>query len=220
MKPFEALEAFWQKITVPGLFLPPPLRPYASVLGNPNFFVPRFDYYDLPNWTNILGRPMVSSSPLADHLPVVLTFLRTEFRGRIRMDSVATIADAENFSLDLFQSAAAQNQLRFTDVVLLNKCDLVDTERLEGLETKIRRINDRARIARTTRCQILLPLILSVGLFQSEMYYSDPHSRDSDTSCDHNHLPIDGFDSVSFESAQPFAAEKFQKCLEQLPDNV
>jgi NTE family protein len=53
MKPLEALEAFWQKITVPGLFLPPPFRPYASVLGNPNFFVPRLDYYALPAWTNI-----------------------------------------------------------------------------------------------------------------------------------------------------------------------
>jgi NTE family protein len=53
LKPLEALEAFWQKITVPGLFLPPPFRPYASVLGNPNFFVPRLDYYALPNWTNI-----------------------------------------------------------------------------------------------------------------------------------------------------------------------
>src|ERR1700694_1374124 len=53
LKPLEALEAFWQKIAVPGLVLPPPLRQYASVLGNPNFFVPRLDYFALPTWTNI-----------------------------------------------------------------------------------------------------------------------------------------------------------------------
>jgi predicted acylesterase/phospholipase RssA len=45
LKPLEALEAFWQKIAVPAPFLPPPMRPYASALGNPNFFMPRFDYY-------------------------------------------------------------------------------------------------------------------------------------------------------------------------------
>jgi hypothetical protein len=28
------------------------LRPYASALGNPNFFVPRIDYYALASWTN------------------------------------------------------------------------------------------------------------------------------------------------------------------------
>ncbi|HUI22609.1 MAG TPA: patatin-like phospholipase family protein [Methylocella sp.] len=53
LKPLEALEAFWQKITVAGLFLPPSFRPYASILGNPNFFVPRLDYYALPAWTSL-----------------------------------------------------------------------------------------------------------------------------------------------------------------------
>ena len=53
MKPLEALEAFWQKITVAAPFFPAPLRPYASALGNPNFFVPRLDYYAFLAWTNI-----------------------------------------------------------------------------------------------------------------------------------------------------------------------
>src|SRR4030088_933726 len=44
LKPIEALEAFWQKVAVPGLPLPPPLRQFASVLGNPIFFVPPLDY--------------------------------------------------------------------------------------------------------------------------------------------------------------------------------
>ena len=30
----------------------------------------------------------------------------------------------------------------------------------------------------------------------------------------------DGFESVSFEADRPFAADKFQRLLEQLPDNV
>ncbi|HXW73061.1 MAG TPA: patatin-like phospholipase family protein [Methylocella sp.] len=52
LKPIEALEAFWQKVTVPGLFLPPTLRQYASALGNPAFFVPRCDYYEMASWTS------------------------------------------------------------------------------------------------------------------------------------------------------------------------
>jgi predicted acylesterase/phospholipase RssA len=53
LKPLEALEEFWRKVTVSGLFIPPPLQKYASALGNPNFFTPRLDYFSLPNWTNI-----------------------------------------------------------------------------------------------------------------------------------------------------------------------
>jgi NTE family protein len=53
MKPLEALEAFWQRVAVAAPFLPPPLRPYASLFGNPSFFLPRLDYYAWPTWTNI-----------------------------------------------------------------------------------------------------------------------------------------------------------------------
>jgi G3E family GTPase len=163
---------------------------------------------------------IVETTGLADPLPVALTFLRSEFRELIRIDSVITIADAENFSLDPFGSRAAQNQLRFTDFVLLNKCDLVGAERLEDLETKIREINARAKIARTVRCQIPLPLILSVGLFQSDMYYGCHDVHDSKANCDHTHLSFDGFESFSFESVEPFDADRLQSFLEHLPDNV
>jgi len=52
MRPLQALEEFWQKVTVTG-FLPPPLQQYASLLGNRNFYVPRSDILALPNWTSI-----------------------------------------------------------------------------------------------------------------------------------------------------------------------
>ena len=51
MTPLEALEAFWQKVSVPAPFFPKLLRPYASFLGNPNFFTPRQDYWNFFNWT-------------------------------------------------------------------------------------------------------------------------------------------------------------------------
>lgn len=53
MKPLQALEEFWREVTVSGWFLPPPLRQYASIFGNPHFFVPRLDFFALPSWTNI-----------------------------------------------------------------------------------------------------------------------------------------------------------------------
>ena len=39
LKPLQALEAFWQKVAVPGLAFPQTLRQYASILGT-YFFVP------------------------------------------------------------------------------------------------------------------------------------------------------------------------------------
>jgi G3E family GTPase len=160
---------------------------------------------------------MVESTGLADPLPVVLTFLRSEFRDLVRVDSIVTVADADNFRLDLFESEAARNQLRYADTILLNKCDLASTDRLCSIEDRIRSISRGARIVRTTRCQMPLPLIISVGLFQSDRYLIDGTDH---VDCDQAHLSNDEFEALSFEADRPFAADRFQSFLERLPDDV
>lgn len=155
---------------------------------------------------------VVESTGVADPLPIVLTFLRSEFREVVRVDSIITIADADNFSLDRFASRAAHNQLHYADTILLNKCDLASDRQLCSVEEKIRAVRAGARIVRTTRCRLPLPLVLGVGLFQSDRFFDD--------CADHTHLSDDGFEAVSIEIERPFAVEKFQGFLEQLPPDV
>jgi NTE family protein len=52
MTPLEALEAFWERVTVPAPFVPDALRPYASLCGNRHFFMPRLDYADFYHLTS------------------------------------------------------------------------------------------------------------------------------------------------------------------------
>ena len=169
---------------------------------------------------------VVETTGLADPLPVVLTFLRAEFRNLVRLDSIVTVADAASFCIDLFDSPAARNQLLYGDVILLNKCDLVAPHEVGAVEGKIRAITEGARIVRTTRCQVSLPLILSVGLFQSDRYFADERRRADighaaeDHGHRHDHVAADGFASLSFRSDQAFAVHKFQNFLERLPDTV
>jgi len=191
---------------------------------------------------------VVETTGLADPLPVALTFLGTELRDLTRLDSIVTVVDAANYSLDLFNSEAAYSQIAYGDVILLNKADLVDEADLDALELKIREIKEGARILRTTRSQVPIPLILSVGLFESDQYFTtkqldsgdDHHHHEHDhdhTECDHehghctddhhdhdhhsHHLENDGFTSLSFQSDQPLAIKKFQYFLDhQLPSTV
>jgi G3E family GTPase len=167
---------------------------------------------------------VIESTGLSDPLPIVLTFFRPEFRNLVRVDSIVAIADAESFSLDRFASKPSRNQLVYADVILLNKCDLVGEDRARSVEEKIRNIAERARIIQTTRCHVPLPLILSVGLFQSDRYstgLTTPQSGEHGHRHDEDdHLLDDGFESISFEANRPFAADKFQDFLEQLSSNV
>jgi G3E family GTPase len=141
---------------------------------------------------------VVETTGLADPLPVALTFLGTELRDMTRLDSIVTVVDAANYSLDLFNSEAAHSQIAYGDIILLNKSDLVDEADLDLLEVKIRDVKEGARIVRTVKSQVPLPLILSVGLFESDKYFQpekstddhkhDHHDHDHDHSqCEHEH---------------------------------
>jgi G3E family GTPase len=154
---------------------------------------------------------VVETTGLADPLPIALTFLGTELRDMTRLDSIVTLVDSENYSLDLFNSQAAYNQILYGDIILLNKTDLVDETDLDSLEVKIRDIKEGARILRTKQSQVPLPLILSVGLFQSDQYFApsakhhdhehhdhhdhhaadhehhDHHDHHDHSACDHDH---------------------------------
>lgn len=144
---------------------------------------------------------VVETTGLADPLPVALTFLGTELRDMTRLDSIITVVDSENFSLDLFNSEAAASQIAYGDIILLNKADLVDEGQLDALEVRIHDVKAGARILRTTKAQVPLPLILSVGLFESDKYFDDQesdhahehehhhhdHGHDNHSDCDHDH---------------------------------
>ena len=195
----------------------------------------------------VLERPekvdymVVETTGLADPLPVALTFLGTELRELTRLDSIVTLVDAANYSIDLFNSQAAHSQIVYSDIILLNKIDLVDPGDLDLLEVKIRDIKKDARIIRTRQSQVALPLILSVGLFESDKYFDsdiaahsydhdhhhnhdhDHHHHDHDHDHHHHshHLENDGFTSISFQSDKPLSIKKFQDFLDnKLSANV
>lgn len=190
----------------------------------------------------ILDRPepvdylVVETTGLADPLPVAMTFLGSDLRDATRLDSIITLVDAENFSAELLEGEVARAQIVYSDMLLLNKCDLVSEERLSALETQLREIKTDARILRSVKGEVPLPLLLSVGLFESDkivaQQLSSPEPEDH-SACDHEHGPshehaahpdhaaIEGYTSLSFAADGPFALRKFQNFLDnQLPAEV
>ncbi|MCP9908803.1 GTP-binding protein [Cyanobium sp. BA20m-p-22] len=204
----------------------------------------------------ILDRPepvdylVVETTGLADPLPVAMTFLGSDLRDATRLDSIITLVDAENFSAELLEGEVARAQIVYSDMLLLNKCDLVSEERLSALETQLREIKTDARILRSVKGEVPLPLLLSVGLFESDkivaQQLSSPEPEDH-SACDHDHdhehehhhkhehehghshehaahpdhAAIEGYTSLSFAADGPFALRKFQNFLDnQLPAEV
>ncbi|MFZ9281456.1 MAG: CobW family GTP-binding protein [Prochlorococcaceae cyanobacterium] len=137
----------------------------------------------------ILDRPepvdylVVETTGLADPLPVAMTFLGSDLRDATRLDSIITLVDAENFGPEILEGEVARAQVVYSDMLLLNKCDLVDEARLASLEDELRSIKTDARILRSIKGEVPLPLLLSVGLFESDKVVAkQDHSH-----CDHDH---------------------------------
>jgi len=137
----------------------------------------------------ILERPekvdylVVETTGLADPLPVAMTFLGSDLRDLTRLDSIITLVDAENFGPEILEGEVARSQVVYSDMILLNKCDLVDEARLEAVEAELLAIKPEARILRSVKGEVPLPLLLSVGLFESDKVVA----QQSHEACDHDH---------------------------------
>jgi len=137
----------------------------------------------------ILERPdpvdylVVETTGLADPLPVAMTFLGSDLRDLTRLDSIITLVDAENFGPEILAGEVARSQVVYSDMLLLNKCDLVAEERLEAVEQELLAIKPEARILRSVKGEVPLPLLLSVGLFESDRVVA----QQSHEACDHDH---------------------------------
>jgi G3E family GTPase len=163
---------------------------------------------------------VIETTGVANPLPVAMTFLGTALRDFTRLDSILTVVDAETFDLAThYESEAAQSQLIYGDILLLNKTDLVTTAKLDALEESIREVKSGARILRSAQGEIPLSLILDVDQAATG---SAPQMLQSDQSVSATaHLRDDGFKVVSFKSDRAFSLKKFQEFLDyQLPETI
>ena len=151
---------------------------------------------------------IVETTGLADPAPVAQTFFVDEdVADRTKLDAIVTVADAVHLDAQLGEHHEAEEQIAFADVVLLNKTDLIQSENLESVETRIRKINPYAKIIRTARCDAPLEEVVGLNAFSLDRVLEvEPDFLDSD----HDHEHDDDITSVSFVSETPLDFEKFQ----------
>ena len=186
---------------------------------------------------------IIETTGLADPLPVAMTLLGSDLRDQTRLDSIITLIDAENFNDVALESSIGRSQVIYGDILLLNKCDLVTNKNIEETIDKLKEIKNDVRILKSIKGNIPLNLLLSVGLFetdlinQKESVHDHSHKHEHDHSHKHKHKHehehehehahseednrIEDFLSVSFQTKEPFSLRKFQYFLDnQLKSDV
>ncbi|EJF83304.1 CobW family GTP-binding protein [Candidatus Bartonella washoeensis] len=139
---------------------------------------------------------IIETTGLADPIPVAQTFFMDDtVHEKTALDSVIAIVDAKHLPSQLKKSREVEEQIAFSDIILLNKMDLVSAEERAHAQSLILAINPRAIIYATERADISLDKLLNRGSFDlKHALDNDPHFLDHQHSdhvcgpaCDHDH---------------------------------
>jgi len=138
---------------------------------------------------------MIETTGLADPAPVAQTFFADDYvQQHYRLDGILTLVDAKHViqHLDEEKPEGVENeaveQIAFADRILLNKCDLVDSEEeLAEVERRIHAINAGVPIRRTTNSQVDMDFILGIRGFSldkiiamDDAFLEDSHEHQHD----------------------------------------
>ncbi len=149
---------------------------------------------------------IIETTGLANPAPVAQTFFVDDtVKAKTRLDAIITVVDAKHLPHRLRDSAEAEDQIAFADVIVLNKVDLVTPEELVAVEAMIRKINKFAKIHRSTKAAVPIAELLNQGAFDLNRVLV--HTPEFLTSDEHTHN--DEITSMSFAVEKPIDAERF-----------
>ena len=149
---------------------------------------------------------LIETTGLADPAPVASTFfVADDVKAGIRLDAFVTVVDAVNLEANLAQSNEAVEQVAFSDVILINKIDLVSPDQVRSIEARIRKLNPLATIHHTANAEIDIAKVIDVGAFDLvQKLEVDPEFLG-----DHEHEHDAAVGSFVLEEARPIDINRF-----------
>ncbi len=135
---------------------------------------------------------IIESTGLASSGPLAQAFLvEDELSHSLKLDGIITLVDSKHIWKNLNETVVTWEQIAFSNVILLNKTDLVSLDELVNLEKKVRQINPAAKIYHTNHAEIDLDQVLNIGGFDIN------NVLDENSFSTHHHDTGNGISSVS-----------------------
>lgn len=149
---------------------------------------------------------VVEASGLSDPGTLTETFLELQRSGIIRLDGVICLLDAEGFDrLEGPSALLAKCQVLASDLVVINKIDLVDDAQRQRIQAKISEIAPDARTIQTEQAKLPLEVLFSL----------EHRARAA-----HFHMHDGAFDSHSAQRPKPLGFKTLVQGVKALPSSV
>jgi len=152
-------------------------------------------------------RVIIETTGLADPAPVAQTFfVEDDIREHYNLDAIITVVDAVHAMQQLDEHHEALEQVGFADRILLSKTDLVTSEKVQEITTRVRQVNPRAPIKHVHFGKTDINDILDIAGFSLEEILKIEPDFLGDVSHEHD----DDVSSFVFRSERPFRMERLK----------
>ncbi|CAE6926486.1 unnamed protein product [Symbiodinium sp. CCMP2592] len=181
---------------------------------------------------------VIESTGISEPMPVATTFV-SEHDGKkllgsvARLDTLVTVVDALNFLQDYDmgqkltdrpvlgaeesdQRTIAQlliDQVECSNIIVLNKVDLISEKEIVQMETLLRQLNPKARIVRSSYAKVDLHLLFNTGSFDLAEAQEMPGWLQE---LEGGHVPESqeyGISSFVFRAQRPFDPERLDQFI-------
>ncbi|CAE7819860.1 unnamed protein product [Symbiodinium microadriaticum] len=181
---------------------------------------------------------VIESTGISEPMPVATTFV-SEHEGKkllgsvARLDTLVTVVDAVNFlkDYDMGQKLADRpvlgaeesdqrtisqlliDQVECSNIIVLNKIDLISEKETMQMETLLRQLNPKARIVRSSYAKVDLDLLFNTGSFDMAEAQEMPGWFQE---LEGGHVPESqeyGISSFVFRAQRPFDPERLDQFI-------
>jgi G3E family GTPase len=156
---------------------------------------------------------VLEASGVADPMGIAMTIGNARVQNAIRLDGIISIVDVDQVLAHGGRSELAELKLRqigYSDMVLLNKIDLVDVAAIERVHTWIDERIPRVRTIETTYADVPFEVLLGVGELDGRKTVADEgHAHGAAL-----------FESWSYVSDQPLSIERLQSAVKRFPASI
>jgi len=163
----------------------------------------------------------IETSGLADPEEVLDHLSAPELQNRAVIRRMILVVDGSDFPCSWRGRAVQEEQVRYADLILLNKMDRLDDAARQRVEISLRKINPSAQIVMTQRGEIPPARLSEAGTSAAaEQAHAHAHEHhDHDHHHEHDELPH-AASTLFLPLATPVERSAFQRFLGSLPTSV
>lgn len=163
-------------------------------------------------------RIIIEASGAADPAAIALMI---DSHPKMMRDGVISVIDVVNFEGYKDLSYTAQNQTKFTDLLVFNKVELASRERKEAVVGYVRELNNHSPVVEAPEGKLNPAVAFGISSLElDELLQTEKAQHDGEGAHHEHHLAEDGIESFHWTGAGHFAAPTLEEFLQKLPGAV